>query len=109
MEDKKPLKLKRIILALGNAAKNIHLKKINKEETKKRDIEKRRALRQKKVEKLRAMEKARLKRQYKNLLTKKIELLERQHADLKKSKKYKKSDFGIKKRISSLKKRIKDL
>ena len=115
MKKKKSYKLKRIILALSKAAQDIPITiktvpKKPKVDKRKLEIEKRRLERQRKVERLRNLEKARLKRQYIILLNKKLLYLENTHKSMKRSKKYKKSDLNkIEKKINELKKKIKYL
>jgi len=113
MEKKKSYKLKRIILALSKAAQDVPIRTVPKKpkiDKRKSEIEKKRLERQRKVERLRNLEKARLKRQYIILLNKKLLYLENTHKKMKRSKKHKKSDLNkIEKKINELKKKIKGL
>ncbi len=115
MKKKKSNKLRRIIFALGRAAQGITIKTAPKTEKPKVDkqkleIEKRRMKRQLKVQRLRNLEKARLKRQYILLLNKKLSYLEGTYKKMKRSKKYKKSELNkIEKKINELKDKIKGL
>ncbi len=107
---KKNYTIRKIILALGIAAKKSSPIKHEKEKISKDDIDKRRAVRQKKIEKQKFSEKLRLRIQYVHLLKAKVELLERDYLRLKKSKKYKKSELNkIENKIKKLKDRLKDL
>lgn len=107
---KRSLNLRKVILALSKAAKNIEIKEKKLKEDKQTDVQKRIETRQKKVNKLRNLEKARLKKEYVSLLKKQLELLEKEYKKLKRKNKHKKSDLDkIKNKIDMLKDKVKDL
>jgi len=106
--------LRKIILALGEAAGEVSAKEAQKSaksaeeiEERKRIIEKKRKERQRKVERQKAIERKKLKKQYIELLKAKLELMQKEYMKLRRSKKYSKKEFDkIRDRIKDLKNKI---